>query len=409
MTVAQASESDRWAAVSFREVLAEPVRNGVYKPAEFHGRGYPIVNMGEIFGYDFITDQPEKRIDLTDEEISKSALEDGDLLFARRSFVLEGAGKCSIVLAPVERMTFESSLIRARVDKRVADPLFYYYLFRSQTGRDLMASIAVRTAVSGITGQDLMRVTVPFPELAAQSVIARLLKRYDDLILLNERRSKVLDELLRCVFQQWLDASTSTQETSGAQAMERLGDVADIVMGQSPRSEHYNSKGEGLPFHQGVKDFGRRFPMTRVYCTAPGRIAEHDDILFSVRAPVGRINVADRKLVLGRGLAGIRSKSGRQAFLLQALQTKFHSDDLMGGGTVFQAVTRRDVEQIEVPCQTCDVADRFERFATPIWRSLEALAWQTQSLAKMRDFLLPRLLLGSVRFDIAAAASKVAS
>src|SRR2546423_1817495 len=132
---------------SFRHVLAEPVRNGVYKPAEFHGRGYPIVNMGEIFAHEFISDQPTHRVDLSDQEIAKSELEDGDLLFARRSFVLEGAGKCSIVSAPPERTTFESSLIRARVDKQVASPLFYYYFFRSPHGRDLIASIAVRTAV----------------------------------------------------------------------------------------------------------------------------------------------------------------------------------------------------------------------------------------------------------------------
>ncbi len=204
MALPQAKKPDLdWDTVSFREILAEPVRNGVYKPAEFHGRGYPIVNMGELFAHEFISDQAMKRVELTDAEIAKSALEEGDLLFARRSFVLAGAGKCSIVSAPIERMTFESSLIRARVDKRLADPLFYYYMFRSPAGRDLMASIAVRTAVSGITGQDLMSLRVPFPELRTQSVIAQVLKRYDDLLRVNKRRISLLADVVRLIYTEW--------------------------------------------------------------------------------------------------------------------------------------------------------------------------------------------------------------
>ena len=102
--------------------------------------------------------------------------------------------------------------------------------------------------------------------------------------------------------------------------VKQLGEMCHVIMGLSPKSEFYNETGEGLSFHQGVTDFGERFPTDRVYCTVQKRVAEADDILFSVRAPVGRINIANKKIVIGRGLSAIRSKNGNQAFLLQTIE-----------------------------------------------------------------------------------------
>ena len=173
---------EAWPEMPFGELLAEPVRNGIYKPKEFHGRGQKVINMGELFAYDFISNQEMKRVELSPKELEKSLVRDGDLLFARRSLVLEGSGKCSLVVRPAEETTFESSIIRARLDQERASPRFYYYFFRSPAGRALMASIASQTAVSGITGSNLMQLRVPRPPLPAQRKIADILSAYDDLI-----------------------------------------------------------------------------------------------------------------------------------------------------------------------------------------------------------------------------------
>ena len=81
-----------WTIKRFEKLFAEPQRNGIYKTKEFHGRGQKIINMGELFGYDFISDQEMKRVELTPKELEKFLVKDGDLLFARRSLVLEGSG-----------------------------------------------------------------------------------------------------------------------------------------------------------------------------------------------------------------------------------------------------------------------------------------------------------------------------
>ena len=192
-----------WQIMSFGEVLAEPVRNGIYKSKEFHGRGARLVNMGELFGHDFISDQEMKRVELTDDEKSKSSLKDGDLLFARRSLVFEGSGKCSIVVNPPELTTFESSIIRARPNRGIAEPRFLFYLFASPVGRAIVASIATRTAVSGIRGSDLWQVGLPLPPLPAQRRIAGVLSAYDELIENNQRRIQILETMARALYREW--------------------------------------------------------------------------------------------------------------------------------------------------------------------------------------------------------------
>ncbi|GIV02392.1 MAG: hypothetical protein KatS3mg015_1222 [Fimbriimonadales bacterium] len=131
----------------------------------------------------------------------------------------------------------------------------------------------------------------------------------------------------------------------------RLGEVAEIIMGQSPPGETYNERGVGLPFFQGVADFNYRHPTPRVFCSAPSRIAFPGDILVSVRAPIGRVNVADRKCAIGRGLSIIRPRVSEDAryieFALRLEEPKWQA--IEGSGSVFGNATRHDLEALRLP------------------------------------------------------------
>jgi type I restriction enzyme S subunit len=178
--------------------------------------------------------------------------------------------------------------------------------------------------------------------------------------------------------------------------VKKLGDTCQIVMGQSPKSEYYNKAGEGLPFHQGVTDFGSRSPTDRIYCTVLNRIAEAGDILFSVRAPVGRINLVNKKIVIGRGLCAIRSKNNCQAFIHQQLRNKFKEEDTMGSGTIFKSVTKEDMNNIVVVMPSWTLIARFEDFMRPIFQNLNILFAKNNNLHKTRDLLLPKLISGNL-------------
>ena len=399
---------DFWETWTFADLLAKPVRNGIYKKKEFHGRGQKMVNMGELFSYDFISDQEMKRIELNDRELANYLVKDGDLLFARRSFVLEGSGKCSLVVQPSEDTTFESSIIRARPNPDWVDPRFYYYLFRSPQGRALISSIATRTAVSGIRGSELALLKVPKPPLPTQRKIATVLSTYDDLIENNTRRIEILEEMARAIYREWFvefrfpgyKKVPMVESELGlipqGWEVKQLSEMCHVIMGLSPKSEFYNDTGDGLPFHQGVADFGKRFPMDRVYCTIQKRIAEADDILFSVRAPVGRINIANKKIVIGRGLSAIRSKEGNQAFLLQQLKDRFQKEDTMGSGAIFNAIRKTDLLRIPLLTPTESVIGKFEEIVNPIFAELANLTLKNINLRQTRDLLLPKLISGEL-------------
>src|SRR5688500_3381006 len=111
-----------WREIRFLDLLEEPVRNGVYKPKQFHGNGVGVVNMGELFAYPRFRTVPISRLQLSDKEKKMALLRNGDLIFARRSLTAEGAGKCSLVFDITEETTFESSIIRARPDISKASP-----------------------------------------------------------------------------------------------------------------------------------------------------------------------------------------------------------------------------------------------------------------------------------------------
>ncbi len=192
-----------WPVLRFEQLLTGPVRNGIYKRKEFHGRGAKIVNMGEIFRYPRLRAVPMRRVELSARETSRSSVRIGDLLFARRSLVAEGAGKCSVVIDIDELTAFESSLIRARPDARLSDSLYLYYFFNSPSGLHRLDTIRRQVAVAGITGRDLAKIEFPVPPLSEQRAIARILGALDDRIELNCRMNHTSDAMARALFRSW--------------------------------------------------------------------------------------------------------------------------------------------------------------------------------------------------------------
>ncbi|OLR56755.1 restriction endonuclease subunit S [Hornefia porci] len=128
----------------------------------------------------------------------------------------------------------------------------------------------------------------------------------------------------------------------------KLEDIADVTMGQSPKSEFYNSDGEGMPFLQGNRTFGTKYPTFDTYTTKVTKTAKAGDVIMSVRAPVGDLNFTPVDMCLGRGVCGIRMKNGNQSFLFYLL--KYYMPLLLKkeSGTVFGSVNRNDINGLEI-------------------------------------------------------------
>lgn len=129
----------------------------------------------------------------------------------------------------------------------------------------------------------------------------------------------------------------------------KLEDAADLIMGQSPPSSTYNSDKIGLPFYQGKTDFGFINPEPRIYCEKPQKISEENDILISIRAPVGPVNMNNRKACIGRGLAAIRASKADTAFLFYNLIYQQDYIASLGSGSTFHAINKTQLGDIEIP------------------------------------------------------------
>lgn len=176
-----------------------------------------------------------------------------------------------------------------------------------------------------------------------------------------------------------------------------LSDIAEITMGQSPSGSSYNEEGTGTIFFQGRAEFGFRFPTIRLYTTEPKRMASKNDVLMSVRAPVGDLNVAHEDCCIGRGLAAIHSKDNHQSFVLYTMHSLRKELDIFNGeGTVFGSINRNSLNTIPIVIPTKEKMDEFESLVAPMDAIILNNHDENCRLAQIRDGLLPKLMSGEI-------------
>ena len=151
----------------------------------------------------------------------------------------------------------------------------------------------------------------------------------------------------------------------------KLSDIALVTMGQSPQSEHYNSEGEGIPFLQGNRTFGRKYPTFDTYTTFLTKRANAGDVIMSVRAPVGDLNITPVDMCLGRGVCSLRMNNGNQEYLYYLM--KYNVAELINkeSGTVFGSVNRNDINNLQVNIHEEDEQIKIARFLSAIDEKIE--------------------------------------
>ena len=176
-----------------------------------------------------------------------------------------------------------------------------------------------------------------------------------------------------------------------------LKDIADITMGQSPSGSSYNEDGNGEVFYQGRAEFGYRFPTRRLYTTEPKRMAESGDVLLSVRAPVGDLNVAYERCCIGRGLGAIHSRNGYQSFVLYTMFALRPQLDVYNGeGTVFGSINRNALNDMPIDIPSEDAIAAFETVVRPMDDMIRSNYEENCRLQELRDSLLPKFMSGEV-------------
>ena len=306
------------------------------------------------------------------------------------------------------------ALVKCKVGK--IDPTFCYYLISSRLVRNQLSVAAQQTKIRHTSPDKIKACTVWIPELDDQKAIGRLLASLDEKIQLNKRINDNLEAMAKQLYDYWFvqfdfpnEEGKPYKSSGGAMVWNEklkreipqgwsngvLSDVANITMGQSPDGSSYNEDGEGIIFYQGSTDFGLRFPDIRQYTTSPSRYANKGDILMSVRAPVGALNIANNDCCIGRGLSALSSKIGSIThlyYLMNDFRLKF--EGMNSAGTTFGSITKDELFSLPVIIPTKSVISEFEQVCEPIFDKQMIIGEEINGLTKQRDELLPLLMNG---------------
>ncbi|HEX9667811.1 MAG TPA: restriction endonuclease subunit S [Thermodesulfobacteriota bacterium] len=172
--------------------------------------------------------------------------------------------------------------------------------------------------------------------------------------------------------------------------------LVELIMGQSPPSSTYNKEKNGLPFLQGKMEFGEIYPSPTVYCSEPVKVAEKNDILISVRAPVGEVNISPSKVCIGRGLAAIRCKSNRlsHSFLFYYFKHNSKRFEAISTGSTFKAVRKNDLESFELPIPPLPEQKKIAEILSTVDKAIEKVDEDIEKTQRLKRGLMQELLTG---------------
>ena len=317
----------------------------------------------------------------------------GDTIMARITPCLENGKTAKVAVLDDGEVGFGSTEYIVFRAKDGVDEDFIYYLVCSPLVRDpAIKSMVGSSGRQRVQTDVVQNLEIMVPDYEEQQRISGILKSLDDKIAANTEVNKNLLEQAQALYANMFIQNTSDQWSEGV-----LSDVAEITMGQSPTGNTYNEDGVGTVFFQGRGEFGFRFPTRRLFTTDPKRMAQSNDVLMSVRAPVGDLNVAYEPCCIGRGLGAIRSKDGHQSFVLYTVFSLREKLDMFNGeGTVFGSINRDALNSIPIIIPAKDEMDRFEEIVAPMDAAIRNNYEEICRLEAIRDSLLPRLMSGEL-------------
>lgn len=316
---------------------------------------------------------------------STKLLQKDDIIISARGTV----GELAMIPFP---MAFNQSCYGIRA-KAGINKTFLYYLLKNIIKQ--LKAVAHGSVFDTITRDTFSNIFVNIPDEGSQGYIASILSAFDDKIALNNKINENLEQQAQALYREmFLENQNITTVTK------TLNSIAVITMGQSPSGKSYNEDGIGEVFYQGRAEFGTRFPTRRLFTTEPKRMAEAGDVLLSVRAPVGDLNVAYEKCCIGRGLAAVHSKIGNNSFILYTMMaSKPRFDVFNGEGTVFGSINRESLNTMPIEVPPMEMIVKFEDMAHPIDEMIRIRYEENCRLETLRDTLLPKLMNGEIDIE----------
>ena len=320
----------------------------------------------------------EKYVSFTKEKITELAVKECGIKIIPKNTVIMSfklsIGKVKIVNDDI----YSNEAIMAFIPKEniPIDKNFLYYSLKSIKWNE-----GINKAVKGLTLNKALisQKEIFLPNLAIQQEIASNLDSIADFLDLRRKQLNYLKELNKSLFTKFNKNGVEKQ----------LNDVADIIMGQSPLSQSYNKDKKGLPFYQGKTEFSDIYiKEPTVFCNSPIKVVEENDILMSVRAPVGDVNIATQKSCIGRGLASIKPKKIDYLYLFYLLKEQKSKIEKIGVGSTFKAINKNNISTLKISIVEKDKQDKIRNYLS----SIEKLKFEIEKSIEIAQNLYDSLI-----------------
>lgn len=329
-------------------------------------------------------------IKLTPSDLHRYRLADGDLL------VCEGGdvGRSAIWSGQLEECYFQKALHRVRSRGGYSAVLLRYLLeFYSKTG--FLLNFATQTSIAHLPKDKFEVMPLPKPSMGEQKAIAGALSDADTLIDELERLIAKKRLIKQGAMQELLTGKRRLPGFSGKWETKPLGDVALVVMGQSPSSATYNTSGRGLPLIQGAADVRARKTIKRIFTTEITKLGKLGDIILTVRAPVGEVSKAEFDLCLGRGVCAVRTDD---EFLYHALIHAEGTWSALSKGSTFDSVNSDEVRGFEIRYPLdCKERKSIANVLTDMSSEIQALETRLEKARAIKEGMMQNLLTGRIR------------
>ena len=380
-TFYQGANSDKWPMEELGVVCeVVPGQSPEGKYYNSNGEGTPFYQGKTEFREEYIG-EPRRWTS----QITKLAEKD-DILMSVRAPV-------GPVNFATQRICIGRGLAAIRGDSNKINQRYLFFVLKDKRSE---ISGKAGAAFPSISKKGIERILIPLPHLDIQKEIVVILDNAFRVIGKAIQNTEKSLKSSREIFDSYLWSLTDKWP------MEELGVVCEVVPGQSPEGKYYNSNGEGTPFYQGKTEFGEEYiGEPRRWTSQITKLAEKDDILMSVKAPVGPVNFATQRICIGRGLAAIRGDSNKinQRYLFFVLKNK-RSEISGKAGAAFPSISKKGIERILIPLPHLDIQKEivrsFDVFNEKYSATTSLIGQKLANLKNLKESILQQALNGEL-------------
>ena len=323
-------------------------------------------------------------------------------------------GKIAYVSAMTKPATLNSGIFVIRpVDKKYS-PLFLFYILYSFYFLKFLNSLQAGSTINHLYQKDFVNFQFPLPSISEQQKIALILSGLDATIEATQKVIEKTEMLKKGLMQMLLTLGIGHTEFKKVKSLYGrykeipeewehafLSDIVIITMGQSPPSSTYNENKIGLPFFQGMTEFGYMYPEQRFWCSEPKKIAEKDQILFSVRASVGEINISNTKCCIGRGLAVVTPKNSKFTYSYYALLHFKNHFMQYSQGTTYDAIDKAGFKKIIIPyAKNKNEQQKIASILSRVDEYIQKNQQYKRNMERLKKGLMQKLLTGQIRVKV---------